>query len=53
MVTDQRLSDLSACDTHSSLVPRELDDDADQASGHHDDLARCGPGEQLNHAGML
>jgi hypothetical protein len=31
----------------------ELDDDAQRPPTHHDDLARCGPGKQLNHAGML
>ena len=31
----------------------ELDDDAHQPSGYHDDLVWCGTGKQLNDAGML
>ena len=44
-----------SCDPCSvgAARPDELDDDAHQSSGHHDDLARCGPSKQLNDAGML
>ena len=49
----RRRAVLATMSVVAAVPADELDDDAHQPSGYHDDLVWCGTGKQLNDAGML